>query len=152
MAPLSDPDPVDVFKPEWYKDDPVTNLDMNVVSIFWGMALMLAVFTFSKAARQTARSWARHRRITAYVAMIWGAWIMNVTPSIVTWFHFYGEIPSRHVCGVSFFSYPFISPSPLPSVMCRVGYRGLLACSGVPTPEFPEPSGWLPLRSLEFGY
>lgn len=103
MAPLSDnrdrePDPdsvVDVFKPAWYRDDPVTDLDMNVVSIFWGMALMLTVFTFGKAARQTVRSWARHRRVTAYVAMIWGAWVMNFVPSVVTWFHFYGIIPSR---------------------------------------------------------
>ncbi|RYP56256.1 hypothetical protein DL771_012043 [Monosporascus sp. 5C6A] len=88
---------VDVFKPAWFREDHVTQLDMNVVSVFWGAALALAVFTFAKAARQTARSWARHRRVTAYLAMVWGAWITNLVPSAVTWFHFYGKIPSRHV-------------------------------------------------------
>ncbi|RYP61680.1 hypothetical protein DL769_007609 [Monosporascus sp. CRB-8-3] len=88
---------LDVFKPAWFRPDHVTRLDMNVVSVFWGAALALAVFTFAKAAQQTARSWARHRRVTAYVAMIWGAWITNLVPSAVTWFHFYGKIPPRHV-------------------------------------------------------
>ncbi|RYP01592.1 hypothetical protein DL764_006158 [Monosporascus ibericus] len=88
---------VDVFKPAWFREDYVTRLDMNVVSVFWGAALALAVFTFGKAAQQTARSWARHRRVTIYVAMIWGTWVTNVVPSAVTWFHFYGKIPSRHV-------------------------------------------------------
>ena len=85
---------IDVFKPAWFQEDHVTQLDMNVVSMFWGAALALAVFTFGKAARQTARSWTRHRRVTAYVAMVWGAWVTNLVPSAVTWFHFYGEIPS----------------------------------------------------------
>ncbi|RYP43147.1 hypothetical protein DL770_011827 [Monosporascus sp. CRB-9-2] len=96
---------VDVFKPAWFREDHVTPLDMNVVSVFWGVALALAVFTFGKAARQTARSWARHRRVTAYVAMVWGAWVTNLVPSAVTWFHFYGTIPSRHVTLPLFFSW-----------------------------------------------
>ncbi|RYO85373.1 hypothetical protein DL766_000446 [Monosporascus sp. MC13-8B] len=100
---------VDVFKPEWFREDYVTQFDMNVVSVFWGAALALAVFTFGKAARQTARSWARHRRITAYLAMVWGAWITNLVPSAVTWFHFYGKIPSRHVpLPLSFWLFLFI--------------------------------------------
>ncbi|RYP32020.1 hypothetical protein DL767_005465 [Monosporascus sp. MG133] len=110
---------IDVFKPAWFREDNVTRLDMNVVSVFWGAALALAVFTFGKAARQTARSWARHHRVTAYVAMIWGAWVTNLVPSVVTWFHFYGEIPSRHVTlPLSLSLAEFVSDRLLPAACC----------------------------------
>jgi hypothetical protein len=101
MAPVDafhDESIVYIFRPAHYVEPEVTAVDVNIVSIFWGAALMLGVFAAAKAVRHTQRSWNRHRRLRAYIIMIWGAWWTNMIPSAVTWLHFWGEIPSRYVC------------------------------------------------------
>ncbi|KAM6504766.1 hypothetical protein FSOLCH5_015260 [Fusarium solani] len=52
--------------PPWYKEEVVTNLHMNIASIFWGLCFGVAIFTAAKASKQTLSSWSRSRRVTAF--------------------------------------------------------------------------------------
>ncbi|KAJ4186248.1 hypothetical protein NW759_016955 [Fusarium solani] len=64
--------------PPWYKEEVVTNLHMNIASIFWGLCFGVAIFTAAKASKQTASSWSRARRVTA----------------VLTWLYMWGTIES----------------------------------------------------------
>jgi hypothetical protein len=81
--------------PPWYKEEVVTNLDMNIASIFWGLCFGVAIFTAAKASNQTMSSWSRARRVTAYVWMIWGEWIACIIISVLTWLYLWGTIETR---------------------------------------------------------
>ncbi|KAH6874561.1 hypothetical protein B0T10DRAFT_415186 [Thelonectria olida] len=78
--------------PPWYKEEVVTNLDMNIASFFWGLCFGVAIFTAAKASNQTMSSWSRARRVTAYVWMIWGEWIACIIISVLTWLYLWGTI------------------------------------------------------------
>ncbi|KAJ4199543.1 hypothetical protein NW759_016083 [Fusarium solani] len=78
--------------PPWYKEEVVTNLHMNIASIFWGLCFGVAIFTAAKASKQTLSSWSRSRRVTAYVWMIWGEWIACIIISVLTWLYMWGTI------------------------------------------------------------
>ncbi|KAM6513494.1 hypothetical protein FALCPG4_015906 [Fusarium falciforme] len=89
--------------PPWYKEEVVTNLHMNIASIFWGLCFGVAIFTAAKASKQTLSSWSRSRRVTAYVWMIWGEWIACIIISVLTWLYMWGTIET------SFWIWFFIS-------------------------------------------
>ncbi|KAJ4137865.1 hypothetical protein NW754_001509 [Fusarium falciforme] len=81
--------------PPWYKEEVVTNLHMNIASIFWGLCFGVAIFTAAKASKQTASSWSRARRATAVLTWLymWG----TIETSFWIWFFIIGIvwIPNR---------------------------------------------------------
>lgn len=83
--------------PPWYKEEVISNLHMNIASIFWGLTFGVAIFTASKATKQTLNSWLRARRATAYVWMIWGEWMACLIISFLTWFYMWGTIETRYI-------------------------------------------------------
>ncbi|KAI1343720.1 hypothetical protein F5Y15DRAFT_175762 [Xylariaceae sp. FL0016] len=80
--------------PAWFKPAPPTQVDMNVASIIWGFSLSCAIFTLTKAARQTWKSYRRTREVNSYIIMIWAEWIACVVISIMSWLYLWGTIPT----------------------------------------------------------
>ncbi|KAK8097138.1 hypothetical protein PG999_013082 [Apiospora kogelbergensis] len=78
--------------PPWFRSGIPQAPDMELCSIIWGASLCCAVFTATKASRQTWTVCRRRRRLSAYVAMIWAEWLSSVTISIVCWFFLKGMI------------------------------------------------------------
>ncbi|KAI4594123.1 hypothetical protein KJ359_008665 [Pestalotiopsis sp. 9143b] len=56
--------------PEWFQEQPVTTDNMNLASIFLGLSLGVAIFSASKALRQSWQIWRRFGRINMYITMI----------------------------------------------------------------------------------
>lgn len=83
--------------PDHYVQEVPGEVDMNTSSIFWGFSLGLAIFSGSKAVKQTHRSWKRSGRITAYVSFVWMVWISSVLMGILAWLFQRQYISPRYV-------------------------------------------------------
>ncbi|RYP37119.1 hypothetical protein DL767_003073 [Monosporascus sp. MG133] len=82
------------FIPPTFREVRVDRVDMNVVSIIYGVSLAMAAFTATKACRQTWRVWKRTRWVNGYIVLVWVEWTVNVAMSIACWFYLWGAIPS----------------------------------------------------------
>ncbi|CAG9936427.1 unnamed protein product [Clonostachys rosea f. rosea IK726] len=71
--------------PDTYELEVPDDVDMNTTSIFWGLSLGIAIFSATKAGKQTYRSWRRTHRITAYVFMIWAVWFSSQVLGVLAW-------------------------------------------------------------------
>ncbi|RYP45540.1 hypothetical protein DL768_008132 [Monosporascus sp. mg162] len=89
------------FIPPTFREVRVDRVDMNVVSIIYGVSLAMAMFTATKACRQTCRVWKRTKGFNCYIVLVWVEWTVNVAMSIACWFHLWGAIPSSF--GLFFF-------------------------------------------------
>ncbi|KAI1367924.1 hypothetical protein F5Y08DRAFT_348259 [Xylaria arbuscula] len=69
-----------------------TQDDIVVASTVWGFSLAVALFTASKAIKQTWRSWRRVSRPTGYIIMVWGEWISSLIIGVISWLFLYGII------------------------------------------------------------
>ncbi|RYO85463.1 hypothetical protein DL766_002121 [Monosporascus sp. MC13-8B] len=82
------------FIPPTFREVRVDPLDMNVVSIICGVSMATAMFTATKACRQTWGVWKRTGGVNGYIVLVWIEWTVNVLMSIVTWFYLWGSISS----------------------------------------------------------
>ncbi|KAI1343167.1 hypothetical protein F5Y15DRAFT_225771 [Xylariaceae sp. FL0016] len=80
--------------PPWFADQQPSNLDMNVASIIWGISLATALFTTSKAGKQSWAIWKRNQSINAYVVLVWLEWTASLIMSVICWFYLWGTIES----------------------------------------------------------
>ncbi|KAM0551288.1 hypothetical protein ACHAPJ_008391 [Fusarium lateritium] len=71
---------------------PSTN-DMNIASIAWGFSLGVSIFSGTKAARQTIKSWKRGTRTNIYLILLWTEWVASVLMSAITWCYLRQYIP-----------------------------------------------------------
>ncbi|KAF3026330.1 hypothetical protein E8E14_003778 [Neopestalotiopsis sp. 37M] len=78
--------------PEWFREQPVTSDNMNLASIFLGLSLGVAIFSASKALRQSSQVWRRYGRLNTYITMIWLHWSANVALGFINWFYMWGSI------------------------------------------------------------
>ncbi|KAK8880112.1 hypothetical protein PGQ11_001406, partial [Apiospora arundinis] len=78
--------------PPWYRSGIPQANDMELCSIIWGASLCCAVFTATKASRQTWAVYQRRKRISAYVVMIWAEWVSSVVISIISWIFLKGMV------------------------------------------------------------
>ncbi|PQE21185.1 hypothetical protein CJF31_00010859 [Rutstroemia sp. NJR-2017a BVV2] len=68
-------------------------LDMDIVSICFGVSIGFWILTTSKAARQTLKVWKRKHSIhSLYIYMIWMEAIVNLVIAIVSWLFIRGNI------------------------------------------------------------
>ncbi|KAL6925223.1 hypothetical protein FSST1_002497 [Fusarium sambucinum] len=67
--------------------------DMNIASIAWGISLGVAIFTSTKAIRQTMDSWSRGRKMNHYIILVWLEWTSSCAMSAVTWCYLRNYIP-----------------------------------------------------------
>ncbi|KAI1873046.1 uncharacterized protein JN550_003299 [Neoarthrinium moseri] len=63
---------------------------MNVCSIIWGFSICCAVFSATKAARQSWLANKRNKLFTPYPMMIWAEWGSSVIISFLSWFFLKG--------------------------------------------------------------
>ncbi|RYP78858.1 hypothetical protein DL771_000243 [Monosporascus sp. 5C6A] len=89
------------FIPPTFREIRVDRLDMNVVSIIYGVSLATAMFTATKASRQTWRVWKRTGGVNGYIVLVWVEWTVNIAMSIACWLYLWGAIPSSF--GLFFF-------------------------------------------------
>ncbi|KAI1367266.1 hypothetical protein F5Y08DRAFT_336939 [Xylaria arbuscula] len=80
--------------PPWFKYSGPDKLEMNIASAVWGISLTVALFSATKAGRQSWRVWRRTERTNTYIVLVWIEWVSSVVMSVVTWFFLYGTIPS----------------------------------------------------------
>ncbi|KAI1342292.1 hypothetical protein F5Y15DRAFT_374799 [Xylariaceae sp. FL0016] len=78
--------------PEWFQEQAVTPDIMNLASIFLGLSLGGAIFSGSKATRQTLQIWKRYKSFTGYITMIWLHWVANLVLGFINWFYMWGAI------------------------------------------------------------
>ncbi|KAK6217749.1 jun-like transcription factor [Pestalotiopsis sp. IQ-011] len=78
--------------PEWFQEQPVTTDNMNLASIFLGLSLGVAIFSASKALRQSWQIWRRFGRINTYITMIWLHWCANIALGFINWLYMWGTI------------------------------------------------------------
>ena len=71
--------------PDHYVYKVPSKSDMNLASIVWGLTIGIAIFSASKAFRQTWHSWKRGHKWSTYIVLIWSEWIASVTISIISW-------------------------------------------------------------------
>ncbi|KAK4640823.1 hypothetical protein QC761_606950 [Podospora bellae-mahoneyi] len=79
--------------PPWYKPDPPSEHSLDLASFLWGASTAIACFSFSKAVRQTRRSWLHTHKVNAYIVMVWLEWTACVIMSVVSWLFLIGIIP-----------------------------------------------------------
>ncbi|KAF4997647.1 hypothetical protein FGRMN_3679 [Fusarium graminum] len=68
--------------------------DMNVASVAWGFSLGISIFSGTKAAKQTIKSWQRGTRTNIYLMFVWAQWASSVVMSAITWCYLRQYIPS----------------------------------------------------------
>lgn len=78
--------------PDNYVDDLPNETDMNVASIAWGLSLGVLLFNVAKAVRQTRSAWARRKKVTSYIALLWAEIISSTILGIMCWFYLEGTI------------------------------------------------------------
>ncbi|KAI0016285.1 hypothetical protein F4780DRAFT_772962 [Xylariomycetidae sp. FL0641] len=78
--------------PDWFQEQPVTDQLMNVASIFLGLCLGSAIYSGSKATRQSLLIFKRTGTFTPYIIMIWLHWVANLALAFVNWFYMWGSI------------------------------------------------------------
>ncbi|KAF5715458.1 hypothetical protein FMUND_6837 [Fusarium mundagurra] len=71
--------------PDSYVHEVPGEVDMNTASILWGFSLGVAVFSVTKALKQSWKVWKRCRRVTSYVAMIWAVWLSSMVLGCLAW-------------------------------------------------------------------
>lgn len=81
--------------PSGYVSKVLTNTEMNTCSLIWGFSLCAAVFSASKAAQQTWRTYNNRKTISVYIVMVWAEWFANVILSVFTWLYLAGDIQVR---------------------------------------------------------
>ncbi|KAK5633803.1 hypothetical protein RRF57_009517 [Xylaria bambusicola] len=80
--------------PPWFQYVGPDKLEMNIASVVWGISLAVALFSASKASRQSWKVWRRIRGTNTYIVLVWVEWVSSVIMSVVTWAFLYGTIPS----------------------------------------------------------
>ncbi|ETS86718.1 hypothetical protein PFICI_00546 [Pestalotiopsis fici W106-1] len=88
--------------PPWYTNEVLESNILHACSIIWGFSLCSAMFSATKAARQSYSAYKKGKLFTAYPIMIWSEWTASVTISIISWLFLKGSIPA------SFWIYFFI--------------------------------------------
>ncbi|KAM5343544.1 hypothetical protein ACJ41O_012081 [Fusarium nematophilum] len=71
--------------PDTYVLDAPGEADMNLLSIFWGLSIAVALFSAINASMQSRKMWMRMRRVTAYIVLVWSSWAANVIVAAVAW-------------------------------------------------------------------
>ncbi|KAI0141375.1 hypothetical protein BJ166DRAFT_99993 [Pestalotiopsis sp. NC0098] len=94
--------PHGLLVPPWYVDEILESTILNACSIIWGFSLCSAMFSATKASRQSWSAYKKGKLFTAYPIMIWAEWTSSVTISIISWLFLKGTIPA------SFWIYFFI--------------------------------------------
>lgn len=73
--------------PPWFERYHVTQTEMSVVSIVWGISIGCSLFCAATAISQSLQTWARSRRITAYVIMIWTELAASTVIGVISWLY-----------------------------------------------------------------
>lgn len=81
--------------PPWFQKYNVTPLDMSVVSIVWGISIGCSMYCVATAISQTVNTWARSRRITTYIVMVWIEIVVSTIIGIISWLYMRSTIGPR---------------------------------------------------------
>lgn len=81
--------------PPWFKAYHVTQLDMSVVSIVWGISLGCTIFCAATATSQSLQTWQRSHRLTAYHCMIWIELVASTVIGVMSWLYMRDDIKPR---------------------------------------------------------
>lgn len=87
--------PHGLLVPPWYVDEILESTILNACSIIWGFSLCSAMFSATKASRQSWSAYKKGKLFTAYPIMVWAEWTASVTISIISWLFLKGTIPAR---------------------------------------------------------
>lgn len=86
--------------PAGFKEQVVTQDDMNIASLTWGFTLgfgFLTTWTAVKQTRHVAKLHGAARLNSPYIWMIWLEIIVCLVFSVICWLHLRGIIPARSV-------------------------------------------------------
>ncbi|KAI4596200.1 hypothetical protein KJ359_005707 [Pestalotiopsis sp. 9143b] len=87
--------PHGLLVPPWYVDEILESTILNACSIIWGFSLCSAMFSATKASRQSWSAYKKGKLFTAYPIMVWAEWTASVTISVISWLFLKGTIPAR---------------------------------------------------------
>ncbi|KAH6645541.1 hypothetical protein BKA67DRAFT_527256 [Truncatella angustata] len=100
----------ELFVPPWYVSESPAETDMNVCSIIWGFSLCSALFTATKAVRQSWSAYKKDRLLSTYLVLVWAEWSASVVISIISWLFLRETIPpSTNLLLASGYSLSFVS-------------------------------------------
>ncbi|CAJ2507299.1 Uu.00g084850.m01.CDS01 [Anthostomella pinea] len=88
--------------PDHFEKEEMDEYSIMIASIFLGFTIAFAIFSAATAARQTLQSWRRARRVSIYVSMIWGHWLVNNIMAIISFLYL------RDIIQASFWLWFFI--------------------------------------------
>jgi hypothetical protein len=84
--------------PPWFVKEPVSNDDLKITTLVFGITIGICTLTIWKAGHQTVLIWKRTHRISvSYFWMIWLELLANILMSIIAWMYMGGMIAPRYV-------------------------------------------------------
>jgi hypothetical protein len=89
--------PRGLLVPPWYVTEVLEDNIMHACSIIWGFSLCSAMFSATKASRQSYSAYKKGKLFTAYPIMVWSEWIASVVISVLSWLFLKGALAARSV-------------------------------------------------------
>lgn len=84
--------PRGLLVPPWYVTEVLEDNIMHACSIIWGFSLCSAMFSATKASRQSYSAYKKGKLFTAYPIMVWSEWIASVVISVLSWLFLKGAL------------------------------------------------------------